>query len=365
MPKILTRLRIDEVSSVDRGAGEGVKIMLMKRQGKDKPMSTKIGKMFSTLFGGGDSNVVTIDKALEGLAESVGTIVTEASTPEELSTSLSKTFEQFGDHLKSTLTAGPAVIPKEDQIMDLSILKKALGLAETATEADVSAAVAKSVAATATLAADVKKMSDELMIAKAEFTPAELDFYKASDYDEQENDGDNKLTADKKKAKKAFREASHSERSMIMKAAEPALPAHIQQIIDDNAKMAKRLAELEAGGSLVALTKQATDAGLPESEAATIQKALGGDKEAVEKLLGFIKTAQAAAKAGGVFKEFGSSTGTGVVSTAYDELAELAKALQKSDPKMTFPTAFAKVYEDPANIEIVKRERGENRPAAA
>jgi hypothetical protein len=31
MPKLLTRLRIDEVSAVDRGAGENVKIMLMKR----------------------------------------------------------------------------------------------------------------------------------------------------------------------------------------------------------------------------------------------------------------------------------------------------------------------------------------------
>jgi hypothetical protein len=31
MPKILTALRIDEVSAVDRGAGEGVKIVLMKR----------------------------------------------------------------------------------------------------------------------------------------------------------------------------------------------------------------------------------------------------------------------------------------------------------------------------------------------
>jgi hypothetical protein len=31
MPKLLTRLRIDEVSAVDRGAGENVKIVLMKR----------------------------------------------------------------------------------------------------------------------------------------------------------------------------------------------------------------------------------------------------------------------------------------------------------------------------------------------
>jgi hypothetical protein len=37
MPKLLTRLRIDEVSAVDRGAGDGVKIVLIKRD--DTPRS--------------------------------------------------------------------------------------------------------------------------------------------------------------------------------------------------------------------------------------------------------------------------------------------------------------------------------------
>jgi hypothetical protein len=37
MPRILTKLRIDEVSAVDRGAGDGVKIVLMKRD--DTPRS--------------------------------------------------------------------------------------------------------------------------------------------------------------------------------------------------------------------------------------------------------------------------------------------------------------------------------------
>jgi hypothetical protein len=40
MPKILTKLRIDEISSVDRGAGEGCRIMLYKRDG-GKPMVGK------------------------------------------------------------------------------------------------------------------------------------------------------------------------------------------------------------------------------------------------------------------------------------------------------------------------------------
>lgn len=368
MAKKLTRLRIDEVSSVDRGAGEGVKILLMKRN-EDKSMNTKIGKMFSSFFSGGNSdNNVTIDKAIEGLAESVGSIVTEAADPNELSTALTKTFEQFGDHLKSTLTAGPAV-KKEDQIMDLTIMKKALGLADTATDADVTKAIADQHAAVVAVTASMKKMEHENCILKANFSPAELEFYnKASQYDQEEDDemgdGDPKGKG-KPSKKKDFRLASHEERAVTMKSAEPPVPAHIQKIMDDNATMAKRLAELEAGGSLVALTKQATDAGLAESEGATIQKALAGDKAAIEKLLGFIKSATEQAKLGGVFKEFGSSSGTGVVTGAYEELAALAKSLKKSDPKLSDAQAFAKVYEDPANIEIVKRERGENRPAAA
>lgn len=127
-----------------------------------------------------------------------------------------------------------------------------------------------------------------------------------------------------------------------------------QKIMNDNAALSKRLAALEA----VALTKQA---GLPESEGATIQKALQGDRAAVEKLLGHIRSATAMAKAGGIFKEFGS--GHGVVTTAYDELVSKAKELRKSDPRLNFPQAFAKVYGNPENADLVRRERGENRPA--
>jgi hypothetical protein len=365
MPKILTRLRIDEVSSVDRGAGEGVKIMLMKRN-EDKPMSTKIGQMFSNLFSGGNSNNVTIDKAIEGLAESVGTIVNEATNPTELTTSLTKTFEQFGDHLKSSLTAGPAVIEKKEPEMDLKALAKALGLAETATEAEINTAVTKNISDQRALAASFKKMEKEARVLKADFTADELAFWKASQYDSEENDeeGDGDPKGKGKPAKK-FLEASHSERAAIMKAAEPPVPPHIQKLMDDNAKMAKQLAELQAGGNLAKFQKRAVELNLPETEAITLQKAYSGDPEAIEKLENHMKTLVATAKAGGVFKEFGANGGTGVVTTAYDEIVALAKNLQKTDPKLDFSRAFAKVYEDPANIEIVKRERGENRPAVA
>lgn len=373
MAKLLTRLRIDEVSSVDRGAGDGVKIMLMKRNKPD--MSTKFGGMFSKIFGGGADNSVVIDKSVQGLAESITSILSDDKVEDTAkAAALSKTFEQFGDHLKSTLTVGSTVEKKGESEMDLKALAKALGLPETATEADVTTAIGKSVAinkAAADAVVEMKKMQRELRVAKAEFTADELVHYnKESLYDEEEDDSDPKLTSDDKagkKRKKAFREATHAQRAEIMKAAAPALPVEIQKILADNQAMQKRIADLEAGGNLVAFSKRAAELGLPETEAVTLQKARQGDVASIEKLESFLKAATAQAKAGGVFKEFGSSGGDGGnLLTAQDELNELAKKRLVAEPALgSFAKAFAKVYEDPANSELVKKERRENRPQVA
>jgi len=372
MAKLLTRLRIDEVSSVDRGAGEGVKIMLMKRNGN---VANKFGSMFSKIFGGGEDNTVIIDKSVHGLAESVTSILSDDNVEDTAkAAALSKTFEQFGDHLKSTLTVGSTVVKTGESEMDLKALAKAFGLPETATEAEVTTAIGKSVAinkAAADAVVEMKKMQRELRVAKAEFTAAELDYYnKASEYDEEEDDSDPKLTADDKagkKRKKAFREATHAQRADILKAAAPALPPEIQQILDQNKAMAKRIEDLESGGSMAVLTKRATELGLAESEAETLAKVRKGDLAAIEKLEGYLKSATAQAKAGGLFKEFGSRIGDSLGgTTAQDELNELAKKRLAAEPALgTFAKAFAKVYEDPANAEIVKRERTENRPQVA
>lgn len=356
MPRVLTNLRIDEVSSVDRGAGEGVKIMLMKREGTE-PMS-KIGSMFAKVFGGNENNNdIVIDKSIQGLAESVATIVTEATSTDELSSSLAKTFEQFGDHLKDTLTAGTAVVKVEGSNMDLKVLAKALGLPETATEVEVSEAIVKQQKDNA---AAILKMAKELSISKADFSADELAFYTKASGDDN---GDE--VADATNAKKSFRLASKSARETIMKSAEPALPAYIQKMMDDNAVMKAELATLKGSTALVDLAKAAKDAGLPETEAVTLQKAYAGDKAAIDKLLDFVKQAAAVATAGGVFKEFGATNGTGIPANAYEELVAKAAELRKTDPKLSVSQAFSKVYEDPNNADLVKRERAENRPTAA
>jgi hypothetical protein len=358
MPNILSNLRIREVSSVNRGAGEGVQILLMKND-KDKPMS-KIGSVFSKLFGGEQNNETNIDKAVEGLAESVGTIVTEAKTPEEMSKSFTTTFEQFKEYLK-TLAVGSTAVTKEGSEMDLKILAKSLGLPETATEADVAAAIAKQQTEMTAVAASVAKMQLELAVSKADFSAEELSFYEKA---AGEDDGLGAETGYLNSAKKSFRIASKSDRAATLKAATPAVSADVQKVMDENAEMKKRLAALEASTSVAALAKVATESGLPETEAETIQKAYAGDKAAIDKLLGFVKTANAAAVEGGVFKELGSRTGDPVGDSAISKLDALAEGLRKADPKLSKSQAFAKVYADPANAELVAKERSENRPAA-
>jgi hypothetical protein len=73
--KLLTRLRIDEVSAVDRGAGDGVRIMLMKR----------------------DQDVVT--KATAALEESVSSILGCDDDSETKRDALAETFAQFQMYL--------------------------------------------------------------------------------------------------------------------------------------------------------------------------------------------------------------------------------------------------------------------------
>jgi hypothetical protein len=92
MANILRRLKIGEVSSVDVGAGEGCRIMLMKRHGD------------------------IIDNSMEALAESVASIITDNKANRgNKAAAMAKTFEQFGDHLKSNFKIAKAAIPPREE----------------------------------------------------------------------------------------------------------------------------------------------------------------------------------------------------------------------------------------------------------
>ena len=331
-------------------------------------MSKKVAHFFSKLFGGAAPLDDVISKSVNGLAESVTSILGDTKLNEaDMAKNLTATFEQFEDHLKKNLAAGPAVTQKGESDMDIAILRKALGLADTATEADVTKALAKQ-------RNDAWRSTS---ILKADFTVEEMAFYnKASEYDEEEEDeeGDGDPKGKGKKAKKIFRMADHAKRAEIMKAAAPdpsvppwavTLQKSFEAVQAENVDLKKRLDAAESTGSLASFAKRAHEAGLAEAEAVTLQKLAKADPDAAERMLGFVKTANAAARAAGVFKELGGAGNTTGPQTAMEELQVLAKELRKKDTTLTPAKAFAKVYEDPANIEIVQRERAENRPSAA
>lgn len=327
---------------------------------------SKISSFFGNLFKGSASNSVLIDKSVEGLAESVTSILADEDSDDVAKgDAMTKTFEQFAEHLKTNLTA--VAVDKKESDMDIKVLAKALGLADNATEAEVTSAIAKSVATSAALAVTVTKLQKDLEIEKADYTDAEEAYLRKESLYDAEEDEKPELSDDEKKRrsrKKAFRLANHTERANIMKSAEPPLPAHIQKVMDEIAVLKEQNARLMQSVGLEGFKKQATENGLPETEAETLQKAYGGDKTAIDKLLGFAKSAIAAARVGGVFKEFGSSTGS-ITDDPYDALVAKAEELRKHDPKLTPAAAFAKVYEDPSNIELVRKERDKNRPQAA
>lgn len=290
----------------------------------------------------------TIKRATSFLADSVASILTSKS--DDKGALLENTFDQFSSSLENDLTkalaAGDAVDKTMESDMDLKELKKALGLADTATEAEVSAAIAKGI----TAAGEAGKLKTDLAIAKAGMNEEEKAFHDGLKDDD---------------AKEIFRGMSRDERKARM-AKRDELPEHVRKQLEEADDMKKRLKALEDKDELTALSKRAIDAGLLEADGATIQKAYRGDRGAVDKILDVVKALTAQVKAAGLFKEIGDGRDNGGKgNSAYDELVAMADELRKKDPSLTKEQAFAKVYSDPANADLAKRERSENRPNAA
>lgn len=110
-------------------------------------------------------------------------------------------------------------------------------------------------------------------------------------------------------------------------------------------------------------SKQAVDMGLEEKDGEMLRKAFGGDKVAQialqKRITEKLKSAEALAKTAGVFSEFGSAQ-DGVGGDAYSQLMAKAQELRKTEPKLSEAQAFTKVWEDPANRELVVKSKNEN-----
>lgn len=305
MPHLLRDLVITEVSSVDRGAGEGVKVMLMKRAGK--------------LDDAGKERLAT---GIDALRKSVASINADPAITDKTA-AVRKAVEQFEHHIAGT----------EPEHTEKSM-----------TPDEIKKAIADGVAAATTpLTAEIAKLKLDLAV---ERLPAEhREFCKAmSDED-----------------KKRFAEKTKEERDAeCAKAAQAAAgDPQLAKALSENDEMRKRLAVLEDKDTAAQFEKRAEGLGLKKEHGAIMRKAYSGDAEAQKQLDALLKGLAEQVRTGKVFEEFGSSQGGAAAKSAYDELVGKAQELRKTETELTKEQAFDRVYNDPANADLAKRHRDE------
>lgn len=360
MPKLLTNLKINEVSSVNRGAGEGVKIVLTKRDASDKAptLESSIAALCEKAIGLG-ADKIQVGKAsttMSTVAENIEKAVSEADQEAKVTEALSKCVtylaglvptekrDEFAVAAQALTVKGDdtAMTPAQQKEMD-DLKKSNTDLQSTVSKLALRAAVGELSETEKTLV-DLKKADGEFDIVKVEaflkLTPAER--RAATDA------AANADTEAAKKTAKAIQDAI---------ARDPV----VKKLADDLAAATQQLSTVEKRDQKTAFEKRATDLGLPAGMGETIQKAYGGDapaQERLEKAIAGLSNQQSTAK---LFEEFGSSNVTKTGATAYQQIRAKAAEMQKTaDGKgLTIQQAVNKVMSDPANSELVKADKEE------
>jgi hypothetical protein len=258
MPRILTKLRISEVWAVDRGAGEGVKVMLIKRFSETAKEST-----------------MSTSEHLDDIMKHRGPIA------------LAKYICESGAHGISE-SAFTAAVTRHAQAQHPNL-----------TEAQAFAKVYENESVWRACA----------VLKAAEF--AAFDVKPIVVYGDDARDVDNATAA-----VRAYEEIVRIGREKF-----PYLPPAIQfaRIFEDKnyAALAARANRVRAGD-----VYSMANAGPP----------------------------------------YAKSDPTPNADTAYDELMRKAEAYRDAHPELSISQCFDKIYTDPANIEIAKRERMESAP---
>lgn len=325
MPRILRNLKINEVSGVDKGAGRGVKIMLMKRDEGDGLDWTAARKALKT------TNKQSDDTALAALRDAITSIIEDDDVVNKAD-AVSESIEQFNEYIE-----------QESDMADKDGLK--------ITTADLTELVNKKVAeAVEPLKAEIAKRDDEIGLLK--MTEAHKKFH-------DDIDG-----VDAKKAFAAMtpeQRDAHIEKKGKTTKRDDEVDKRFVELAKENSDLKKQVGEMLGARRQVEFSKRAIEVGLTEADGEIMRKAYDGDPEAQtalnKRFTETLKAAQAQAKTSVIFGEFGKA-GSGP-SSAYGELEAKAAELRKTDPKLSQAQAFSKAYTDPANAEIVQRDKQE------
>lgn len=258
---------------------------------------------------------------------------------------------------KAGQTQGDAMTPE---------IKKALGLAETATDADALTAIGK-------LAADLKKANDEKAVVDADLaihkmSQAHQDYADAAD-----------MGADAKKAFAAKTPAerdAHMAKNPVGKGADEILTlasgATIRKskvgeevfaaLSEQNARIAKQAEDIAKAAereAVEAITKRVAVlkfVGKPDELAAILRTVEKADPKVAKDLETRLTALNEQLSKGKLFSEAGSGTGD-AGGSAVTKIATLAETLRKADPKLSIEKARLEVRKQ--NPELAKQEREE------
>lgn len=406
MPRLLTNITVDEVSSVTAGAGKGVKVLLMKRA---HPYTVEKGEL--------SDDVLTYLKRefsadeRQAAADS-GAALPDGSFPIKNKQDLHNAIQAIGRaknraramaHIKSRAKALGAtdMLPDSWSKRDTATVDKALTLALGAlaseggntddyvrlfkqfhdflsegsddmtldlSKQDLTALIAETVGKAFTDFGLVEKMTpDHAAYArnldgdeKTHFSSmrnVERDKYMKenplSSKDTPNEDGDTDSgegeTPDQTGGNdSAENKGKTKKRDTTVSKAEQVLKS-------ENEELKKRLGALEEINKRAEFAKRAEDLGLPASKGEMLLKVHRGDPDAIKEMEQMIKAAVAQDQASSLFKSFGMDGGA--PGSAHDELVAKAGEIRKADPKITAEAAYVKAME--AYPEIAKREKAE------
>jgi len=368
--RILRELRIDKVAAVDRPCQEHASADIMKR-----------GESYEDFC----KRKFTADE--RDAAAANGHAMNDGSYPindvEDLHNAIHAIGRGSGSHAairahiisRAKALGATSELPKEWDITKenytmLKELAKVLGLPETATEADVTKALAENVAKSAASvealtkaqadlaeAQTLAKMSDKHKAFAANLTGDAKDKFMAMDSDGRDAEC-NKSAPDIEKALADGAAFRTPEGVVIAKAkVGDELFSVLKSQNDKLVAQGADLAKAREDAAIADMAKRSTDIGFGADFAPTLRKAYSGDSAAQLEIEKRIKGLQEQVRQGGLFKSFGGDGEN--PSGAEGELLAKVEEVKKNNPNLKPAQAYSKAYTDPANADIVKRMKAE------
>lgn len=366
MAKRLTRLKISEVSSVDRGAGEGVRVMLFKRDAPSGVLEKILGETDLTIRK--DGTIGTGEKIKKALADSL---------PEDCKNGVEDFAAVFCKSCSEIMASNEA---DKEKLLEKSYDEFVEALAQIAPEGSEEAVKAAALAALTSGEVDMdpkelealKAQAKEAETLKAEVAKRDAEIAKRdAELAIAKLSAEHKAYAEKlsEAARAKFMAMSPEERDAAVKKSvekrdeDPVFKAMNERIAKaegENAELKKRLDAEEDAKEKVAFGKRAVEVyNQPEAFGETLRKAYKGDAAAQGEVEKVTLSLRRAAEHSALFKNFG--TGGGNADSAKAQINAKAEELRKAAPTLSAEQAYAKTLMDPANKELAQRVRQEER----